>query len=85
MLVAAVWRGKPYLTGAKFLKLIINGKEHFDLPDSLTVAGLIAHLGLPDKKIAIERNREVVPKSTFDDLGLSDGDRLEIIHFIGGG
>lgn len=67
------------------MKLTINGDTYADLPDSLTVAGLIAHLGLPEKKIAIERNLEIVSKSTFDTVCLSDGDTLEIIHFIGGG
>jgi len=43
--------------------LLINGKDHDDLPDGLTVAGLIAHLNLPERKIAVERNREVIPKS----------------------
>ena len=67
------------------MNLIINGEDHHDLPQPLTVAELIAHLGLPEKKIAIERNREIVPKSTFGQAALSEGDRLEIIHFIGGG
>jgi len=65
--------------------LTINGEEHYDLPDSLTVAQLLTHLKLPEKKIAVECNREIVPKSTFGTAALSDGDRLEIIHFIGGG
>ena len=65
--------------------LVINGEDYDDLPDPLTVSGLITHLGLPEKKIAIERNREIVSKSTFETTELSDGDRLEIIHFIGGG
>lgn len=65
--------------------LIINGKDHDDLPDELTVAALIAHLGLPERKIAVERNREVVPKSTFAEAKLENHDTLEIIHFIGGG
>ena len=67
------------------MNLTINGEEHYDLPEPLTVLALIAHLGLPEKKIAIERNREIVSKSTFETTELSDGDRLEIIHFIGGG
>ena len=67
------------------MNLVINGEDYFDLPDELTVAGLIAYLDLPGKKIAVERNREVVPKSTFDTVLLQEGDRLEIIHFIGGG
>jgi len=65
--------------------LIINGENHEYLPEPLTVAGLIEHLGLPEKKIAVELNLEIVPKSTFSGAVLSDGDRLEIIHFIGGG
>lgn len=66
------------------MKLTLNGEIH-TLPDDLTISGLIAHLGLPNKKIAVERNLEVVPKSTFSEVKLSDGDKLEIIHFIGGG
>lgn len=67
------------------MHLIINGKDYDDLPSDLTVGALLDHLELPRKKIAVERNLEIVPKSTFDDLTLSNGDRLEIIHFIGGG
>lgn len=67
------------------MHLIINGKDHDDLPNGLTVAGLVAHLGLPETKIAIERNREVVPKSVYSDIQLANHDVLEIIHFIGGG
>lgn len=65
--------------------LIINGEDYDDLPEPLTVSGLITHLSLPEKKIAIERNLEIVPKSTFAETHLANGDRLEIIHFIGGG
>lgn len=65
--------------------LVINGKDYEDLPRGLTVAGLITHLGLPEKKLAIELNRQVVSKSAYADTPLSDNDQLEIIHFIGGG
>lgn len=67
------------------MHLLINGKDHDDLPDGLTVATLIAHLGLPERKIAVERNREVVPKSAYAETALDTNDVLEIIHFIGGG
>ena len=67
------------------MHLIINGKDHDDLPDGMSVADLVVHLELPIRKIAIERNREVVPKSTFQDVILENHDVLEIIHFIGGG
>ena len=65
--------------------LIINGKDHDDLPDGMSLLDLIAHLELPERKIAIERNREVVPKSNYRDVTLENHDVLEIIHFIGGG
>ena len=67
------------------MHLLINGKDHDDLPDGLSVATLIAHLGLPERKIAVERNREVVPKSAYAETMLVTNDQLEIIHFIGGG
>ncbi len=67
------------------MHLIINGKDHDDLPDGLSVAALIAHLELPERKIAVERNREVVPKSAYAETMLVNHDQLEIIHFIGGG
>ncbi|MEP1230365.1 MAG: sulfur carrier protein ThiS [Litorimonas sp.] len=67
------------------MHLIINGKDYDDIPDGLTVTGLIGYLKLPERKIAIERNLAVVPKSSYDDLVLENHDELEIIHFIGGG
>ncbi|MGB0906724.1 MAG: sulfur carrier protein ThiS [Maricaulaceae bacterium] len=67
------------------MTLTINGEDYYDLPVGMTVAQLLAHLELPEKKIAVECNREIVPKSTFKETSLNDGDRLEIIHFIGGG
>ena len=67
------------------MTIVINGQDYPDLADGMTVQALLKHLGLPGKKVAVERNREIVLKSTFDTIALSDGDRLEIIHFIGGG
>ena len=67
------------------MNVVINGETYQDLPKAITVAGLIKHLGLPETKIAVERNLEIVSKSRFDQTILSEGDTLEIIHFIGGG
>lgn len=67
------------------MNLVINGEPYSELPEAMSVAQLLAHLKLPEKKIAVERNREIVAKSTFAQTVLNDGDRLEIIHFIGGG
>lgn len=65
--------------------LIVNGKKYDNLEDDITMLELLDHLKLPAKKIAIERNREIVSKSTYDSVRLNDGDIIEIIHFIGGG
>lgn len=67
------------------MNLIVNGKDYHDIPDGISVGALLDRLELPRRKIAVERNMEIVPKSTFDTALLSEGDRLEIIHFIGGG
>jgi thiamine biosynthesis protein ThiS len=66
------------------VNITLNGDARA-IPDGLTVDGLLRHLGLESKKIAVERNLEIVPKSAFRNTAVSDGDRLEIVHFIGGG
>lgn len=67
------------------MKLVINGKTYKDIPAGINVAALLELLQLPSGKIAVERNLEIVPRSTFASQNLNDGDKLEIIHFIGGG
>jgi thiamine biosynthesis protein ThiS len=49
------------------------------------VAGLVAALGLNPRKVAVERNLAIVPRSAYGSTPLADGDRIEIVHFIGGG
>ena len=69
-------------------KLTVNGEAHevsHGLGDGLTVAGLLGHLGLPTQKIAVERNLEIVPRSAYQKVTLRNGDRIEIVHFVGGG
>jgi thiazole synthase/sulfur carrier protein len=69
---------------AKDMELIINGESaRFDY--SLTVRELVTALGLEPRKLAIELNRQIVPKSAYGDTGLSNGDTIEIVHFVGGG
>lgn len=66
------------------MRLTINGEERaFD--GVVNVAELVAALGLDLRKVAVERNLEIVPRSTFAAAALADGDRIEIVHFIGGG
>ena len=66
------------------LTLTLNGEKRM-LPSRLSVAGLIAHLGLEARKVAVERNLEIVPRSLYAETWLAAGDQLEIVHFIGGG
>ena len=66
------------------MKLWVNGEERgFDAAND--VQTLIAALGLDARKVAVERNLEIVPRSTYALTPLADGDRIEIVHFIGGG
>jgi thiazole synthase len=66
------------------MRLTING-EMRDVTGSATVAELLSVLDLDARKIAIELNREIVPRSAYAATGLNDGDKIEIVHFIGGG
>jgi thiazole synthase len=64
--------------------LVVNG-EPLRLPAGLSLPDLIAHLGLAPERVAIERNREIVPRNRWAETWLADGDSLEIVHFVGGG
>jgi thiamine biosynthesis protein ThiS len=66
------------------LALTLNGEPR-RFPAPLTVAALLAILGLDTRKVAVERNAEIVPRSRYDGTALAPGDALEIVHFIGGG
>lgn len=66
------------------MTLTINGETR-SFQGLADVAGLVAALGLDPKKVAVERNLEIVPRSAYGRTPLADGDRIEIVHFIGGG
>jgi len=66
------------------MRLTINGETR-ELPPVGTLAELIAALELDTRKVAVERNLEIVPRSLHADTPVADGDRIEIVHFIGGG
>jgi len=66
------------------MNLTINGEPRtFD--GVADVAALVAVLGLDGRKVAVERNLEIVPRSAYGRTALAEGDRIEIVHFIGGG
>jgi thiazole synthase len=50
-----------------------------------TIAEMLAELGLDARKVAVERNLAIVPRSTFSEVRVEDGDKFEIVHFVGGG
>jgi sulfur carrier protein len=64
--------------------LIINGESR-SFPTSMSVAGLIESLGYAGKRVAIERNGEIVPRSKHPEVVLENGDKLEIVVAVGGG
>jgi len=66
------------------MRLLLNGEER-DVADVATIADLVGALGLDARKVAVERNLEIAPRSTYADTRLEDGDRIEIVTFIGGG
>lgn len=66
------------------LNITINGEARH-LTTETSVRGLLTGLGMDPAKIAVERNLEIVPRSQYDSTMIGDGDRLEIVHFIGGG
>jgi len=66
------------------MELTINGETRaFDQP--MTVEQVLCAVGVDPAKVAVERNLAIVPKSTYDAVSVADGDRLEVVHFIGGG
>ena len=66
------------------MRLIVNGEEKlFEVVGD--VAGLVARLGLDARKVAVERNLAIVPRSLWPATTLTEGDRIEIVHFVGGG
>lgn len=67
------------------MNIIINGNaKQFD-SENMTILALVATLSLTGKRLAIEKNGEIVPRSQFDTVNLQDGDKLEIVGAVGGG
>lgn len=66
------------------IKLTINGQEK-DFPAALTLSDLVRQLGMKPERVAVELNREIAPRDRWQAVQLKDGDRLEIVHFVGGG
>ena len=62
----------------------VNGQQRVGL-ESLSVLELLERSGFKPERVAVERNGEIVPRASFANVRLADGDRIEIVHFVGGG
>jgi len=79
-------RGERNL-GASSMKLHINGEERefSGAPAPFTLAALVETLGMKADRVAVELNRDIVPRDRWAQTQLNEGDRLEVVHFVGGG
>ncbi len=66
------------------IRISLNGEER-RVPEGSSVQALLEMIGLDRRKVAVERNEAIVPRSTYGETVLGEGDQLEIVHFIGGG
>ena len=66
------------------MQIVVNGETR-EVPENLTVATLVEHLALPSERTAVERNREVIRRADWPIVPVTDNDRIEIVHFVGGG
>jgi thiamine biosynthesis protein ThiS len=66
------------------IRIVVNG-DACEVPAGMRVTGLLAHLGLPADRVAIERNLEILPRAQWLAAPVEPGDRFEIVHMVGGG
>jgi thiamine biosynthesis protein ThiS len=64
--------------------ITLNGESR-DVPENLSLEALLAWLSLPLDRLAVERNLEIVPRRLWASTAIEPGDRLEVVHFVGGG
>ena len=70
--------------GACVTAVTINGEAR-DIDGGATIAAMLRMIGLDPLRVAVERNREIVPRSTLAEAIVAEGDQYEIVHFVGGG
>jgi len=66
------------------MNIFLNGEQR-QIPDNLTVLGLLEHLNIQHQRVAVERNEEIVKKANYGETLIVDNDRLEVVSFMGGG
>jgi len=66
------------------MTVTING-ERREMPEGLSVSALLDHLGFTNKRVAVERNLEILPRAQWQQTQVESNDTFEIVHFVGGG
>jgi len=66
------------------LTIVVNGNQT-DIRESATVSDLITQLGLKAERVAVELNKKIIRRAEWETTTISEGDRLEVVHFVGGG
>ena len=66
------------------MTVVVNGESQ-QIPDGLTVVALLGHLGMRSERVAIERNRDILPRALWTETHFQPGDSFEIVQFVGGG
>jgi thiamine biosynthesis protein ThiS len=66
------------------MTITVNGDRH-EVPEGLHVAALLTHLGLPQDRVALERNRDILSRAQWPTTPVQPNDNYEIVHFVGGG
>ena len=84
VVVAAIASYAPAVASDAQIRISVNG-ELQTLPSDSTVRELLARFEVDPTAVAVERNRQIVPKTDFDSVRLADGDQLEVVTFVGGG
>jgi sulfur carrier protein len=71
-------------SGRETIAITVNGEER-EVPAGLTVSDLLAHLGLHERLVVVELNREILRRGRYGQVPVSAGDTIELVHFVGGG
>lgn len=66
------------------MQIVVNGDER-SVPEGLTLAGLLESLGIDRRMVAVAHNGDVVPRATYDEITVHEGDAVEIVRMVGGG
>lgn len=71
-------------SGREAIAITLNGEDR-EVPAGLTVSGLLTHLGLHERLVVVELNREILRRGSYGEALVSAGDTIELVHFVGGG